>query len=255
MLRNEIAPAASAEQQTIKYFDDPEAAAKNIFQSPNPPVARVDGLIDASKAAVHPLSKSLSTLMGMELSLIVGMQPVEVVHSICEIIHLPHPERVVEPGKLKVSLDLYSAFFRETSANAKFLTLALALEALLPDELRSDALIAMINQWIDQVRATKVATEDAVFKSELTSLEGGLRFQKYRSISKKIREMIGDTLARGGYENPAGMARRAVEVYGDRSKLVHEGFLPPDQLGAATSDLKDILQRVLSVLFSEAAKN
>jgi hypothetical protein len=252
-LQNDISPAISLELQSIRYFENPHAAARNIFRSDQPPVDRVDALIDPSRPAVYDMTKSISSLGGMDLRLLMGVQPLKVVDSICEALRLPRPERVVETGKLRVSLDLYGAYFRETSPNAKFLTLALALEALLPEELRSNDALTMVERWIAEVEQAKTTASNPALKAELDSLEGGLRFQRSKSISAKVRDLVEDALLRLGDTNAAKEARRAVQIYGDRSKLVHKGYLPPDHLSEATADLKDILRKVLSVQFREAA--
>jgi hypothetical protein len=251
-LHESISPLASTELQAGAYRDDPEATARRLF--PNGSVSRIDVMFDGSRPAAYETKLAARFSMAGTPSVVAGFDPAHTLERVGEALGFAHVERVVTDKRLRVSLDLYNAFTREWSQNARFLTLALALEALLPDEKKPAYAIEMVDRWIEEVKRRKAAAAaNSEEQADLESMIGGLRFQKEVSISRKAQRLVYQVLNRRGDADAAELAKRAKELYGDRSTLVHEGSLPEQQLNRATKDLRMIMKRVLTARFVEVS--
>jgi hypothetical protein len=237
---------------------------------PNGARGRVDGCIDGRWPAAYGPGKSIVVCTGQPVSLVVGFRGDQTLDKVCEALSFRHPENVIDDNKLRVALDLYVSFVPENSPKARFLTLALSLEALLPKEAKPAYAVEMIDRWLAEVKkkrdnvaekmqaaveaneqgAVHAAAEEA---KVYDSLKGGLEFQRSASISSMVRKLVCDTLARRGRKDAAEMAARAVKLYSDRSTLVRTGYLPPEQLSASTAELQSILQQVLAARFTDVS--
>jgi len=87
-------------------------------------------------------------------------------------------------------------------------------------------------------------SNDSIEAAALDSLERELLFRKEASLRFKIREFVLRTLTSAGDPDANELARAAVAAYDLRSALVHEGTLPPDQVGGAIDTFRRVLERL-----------
>ena len=94
----------------------------------------------------------------------------------------------INDAKLRLALELYAAYFTEHSANAKFLHLVMALEALTTDTPRTQLVLGLLDKWkkrYEELKKTIAAeSNDAV---SLEALSRELLFRKEDSIRRQIR--------------------------------------------------------------------
>lgn len=88
----------------------------------------------------------------------------------------------------------------------------------------------------------------------LESLKRELTFRQVDSIRKQIRSLVYSTLTEAGDTDSEDVAKKAIKVYDKRSKLVHDGYLPPDELGQLITDVREIVERVLRVKFLQTVR-
>jgi hypothetical protein len=135
-------------------------------------------------------------------------------------------------SKTALSVELFVSSFFEASPRAQLLAMLSAVEALAEQELQGGKILAVVNESI--VRAKMLP--EGPSKQTLLSRLGELRRE---SISASCRRLISSLLS------PQD-AERFTEIYGARSKLLHEGSLPKGaDLAAMVRDLEDITARFL----------
>ncbi len=149
-------------------------------------------------------------------------------------------------AKLRIALNLYASHFFERSASLRFLTLVMALEALATPTRRSQLVIGLFDQWERQVNDTKLGMQpDSEEAQELEALSHNFLHQREDSIGNQIRHLIFDAATTLGGVDASALSRRAMKVYNQRSRLIHDGVLPAGDLNKAEQDAKELLELVL----------
>jgi hypothetical protein len=250
LLLRGLSPEASLRPQHIsqrKFGGAPAPVAQNDELED-------DGLIDASSPAVFRSDKSIRVVIADHLTLTQSFNPRETLGLLCEAMTFPEAEGVWCDRKLRIALELYNAFFREASENARFLTLVMALEALAPEERRPVQVSQLIEGWMATVRERRDALpSDSEEWAHYDSLEREIGFRRDVSIRKRIRTLVQSTLAADGQPDADETAKTAVTMYDKRGRLVHDGYLPEQELRDATTQLRQIVGRVLEVRFVQVA--
>ena len=253
LLHQGLSPEAELSSQVITYTEDPNEAAKNVSKSMGLKGEKLDAILDGSLPAVYGSDKVVRVLTGQQVSLLLGFSPGKTVSFVSEVLSLPHPERVLADRKFKVALDLYNAFFRETSANARFLTLNMALEALAPSEPKHQCAVAIIERWVAETKQLQETVKpDSEEWHAYDSLIREIGFRKEKSIRSSIRNLVRSTLQASDPEAEL-LSGQTVKLYDMRCRLVHDGYVPAEDLGKAVTKLKNIVFRVLKASFLQIA--
>jgi hypothetical protein len=121
----------------------------------------------------------------------------------------------------RLAFDIYSASFRESAADARLVTLMMAVETLLDRQSRSDAAIGHVDKLIAFTQQSDLPP------GEIESLLSGLKDFRKESISSAGRRAA-KALGRRYYmrESPAGFFTACYKI---RSKLVHGAIPRPSQ--------------------------
>ena len=248
LLHRGLPPDAVFEPGKVAYAKDPYQAAKNYgFEGP------VDGFIDGGQPAVYPTEKRIRTETAGQITPLQTYWAGDVLNFFREGVAFPESAEVIDDVKLRLALELWGAHFTELSANARFLTLVMALGTLAPRTLRTQLVLRLLEKWKNELKELQKTvgpdSEDAVSLKALSGL-----FGEKESHRRKIGTLVRTTLEANGDEDAAAMAAKAVEVYDHRGTLVHEGKLESQVLSQATSDAKIVVERVLRVRFLQKAK-
>jgi hypothetical protein len=253
LLHQGVSPIAELSPQNIKYTEDPIAAGKNISKSMGLKVDKLDAILDGASPAVYRSDKVVKVMTGQNVTLLQGFAPDRTIAFINEALSLPRPEAVLSNTKLKVAFDLYNAFFREASTNARFLTLNMVLEALAPSELKHQVALDAIERWIYEIRELQKTADSMSEEWEAyDSLIREVGFRKERSIRSSIRSLVRRTLSPSDPEAEA-LSKEAVRLYDLRSRLVHDGHVPGEDLAQAVTRIREIDFRVLKASFLQVA--
>ncbi|MBA2350560.1 MAG: hypothetical protein H0V78_01855 [Burkholderiales bacterium] len=165
----------------------------------------------------------------------------------------PKSSQVGADRKLSVALDLYSAFFTEQSANARFLTLIMSLEALAIGTCKAPLALELLAKWSSEVEALlKSVPPNSGDAVSLEALNRELLFRREDSVRSQVRKLVLSALLLDADAND--MARAAVDLYDLRSKLVHDGALDARTLDVATSEAKSLVHRVLLIRFQRVTQ-
>ncbi|MFV9691150.1 MAG: hypothetical protein ACNY01_09325 [Desulfobacteria bacterium] len=248
-----LSPEAKLSPQDITYTEDPWKTARNVSKSLGLKGEKLDAILDGSLPAVYGSDKVVRVRTRQQVSLSPGFPADKTSAFVGEVLALPHPECVVTNGKLKVALDLYNAFFRETSANARFLSLNMALEALAPSDLKHKCVSEAIDRWVAEAKKLQEAVQtDSEEWHAYDSLVREIGFRKEKSIRSSIRNLVLSTL-RASDPDAADLSRQAVQFYDLRSRLVHDGHVQGEDLGQAATKLREIVFHVLKARFIQVA--
>jgi hypothetical protein len=253
LLHQGVSPIAELSPQNIKYTEDPIAPGENISRSLSLKVDKLDGILNGVSPAVYESNKVVKVMTGQNVTLLQGFAPDRTVAFMNEALSLPRPEAVLSDTKLKVALDLYNAFFREASTNARFLTLNIVLEALAPSELKHQSALDAIDHWIDDIKELqKAAVPESEEWEAYDSLKREVGFRREKSIRSSIRSLVRLSLSPSDPEADA-LSREAVRLYDVRSRLVHDGHVPGVDLSQAVTRIREIDFRVLRARFLQVA--
>lgn len=249
LLYRGLSPNMVLELGKVIYAQDPYQAAQNYgFKG------RVDGFIDGGQPAIYPTGKRIVVETAEPMTPLQTYWAGDVLDIFREGIIFPKSAEVINDKKLQVGLELWGAYFTETSENARFLALVMALEALATGTPRTQLALNLQDKWVKEIdelqKTIDPKSADAV---SLEALKKDLRSRREDSIRHQIRTLVLTTLQANGDKDANAMAEKAVKVYDERGKLVHGGKLKPHVLREATSDAKNIVERVLRALFLQRA--
>ena len=254
LLQKGIAAEAALSPQQIRYFEDPLEAGQNLSRSlGGAKFGPVDTIIDGAQAAVYPTAKLVRKATGYPAGVFTTIPSDAALRVIQEGSAFSQSGRFVADPKLGVALSLYGAFFTETSAKARFLTLVMALESIAAATLKPPRVLSLLAQWKQELETIldelPPESEDA---QALRALSRELLFRKEDSLRSQIRKLVYNTLFPAA--DAADRARDAVHLYDIRSTLVHEGTIETKVLDQATTDAKALVHRTLLARFSAAVR-
>lgn len=250
ILNANLAPSASLEIQEVTYSKDPIVTGKNLARSFGLPDGEaVDSLIDGSRPAIFLSDKKIRKLTGGDIQVTIGIQSKRIFEILSEHFNFSKPSEPFNDNKLRVAVELYAAYFTESSPNARFLTLVMALETLAKGVNRPQVILDLLKKWQDEVDQIKLSNSDNELTTVLDSLSKELLFRKENSIRNQIRTLVLETLRKAGDVDAEQTANATVKIYDYRSSLVHDGKLDVQTLNQSTADAKLIVERVLRAKF------
>jgi hypothetical protein len=146
-------------------------------------------------------------------------------------------------NRMLVALELYAAHFAESQARVRFLLLVIAMEAVAVPTPKHQAALSLLEKWQDELQQQlkdNLPGSDAY--ESLIALEREMLHRKVDSIRSQVRNLFRD-LGSSAEETKA-IQKRALMVYDKRSKLVHDGTLPSDELSKLESEARLLLEMV-----------
>jgi hypothetical protein len=147
--------------------------------------------------------------------------------------------------KLRIALELYAAHLSERQVRVRFLLLVVAMESLAQSTEKHQVALDLLERWRAELEAEKSKFEPPSDEYEsLDALSGEVQFRRDDSIGNQIRKLFSN-LPETTAEESANLQRRAKKVYTKRSKLVHDGYLPADQLEVLEVEARTLLEKLL----------
>jgi hypothetical protein len=143
-------------------------------------------------------------------------------------------------------LELFRSHFFERSSEARLITLVMALESLAPSWEKHPVAIELLAGWrTELIEHRDMMVQGSDEYDALVALERELLVRREASLTSQIRTLVRDTLKEVGFSDAEERARRAVQVYDTRSRLVHNGRVDAVELHDALRDAKRLASDVL----------
>lgn len=132
--------------------------------------------------------------------------------------------------KYRTALELYAAHFNERQPRVRFILLVIAMEALAEPSPKDPIAQDLLDRWEGELKEEKSKHDkDSEAYHSLQALSQELSFRRGDSIGNTVRKLFVD-LPNFTNEECAALQRRAVKMYNRRSTLIHEGYVPPEEL-------------------------
>ena len=156
--------------------------------------------------------------------------------------------------KLRVALELYAAHFTEQQVRVRFLLLVIAIESLAKPTAKHQVAIDLLGRWRQELE-TEVSRFDPSSEEfhSLEALSRELVFRSEDSVRSQIRKLFASLPGVGAAES-AELQHRALRVYDKRSTLVHDGYLPAEELPPLEDEARALLEKVFAITI-EQGKN
>ena len=126
----------------------------------------------------------------------------------------------------------------------------MVLETLAEPQQRPKIAQDLFDTWEKQINeSTKNLQPNTEEFEALESIKKELLHRRVSSLRSQIYNLVLMTLKQIDDPNAVAMAKRAKKIYDSRSTLVHNGFIPDNELQEALTDVKQIVQKVLKIKF------
>jgi hypothetical protein len=207
----------------------------------------VHGLVEGSIPSVFQTDLKIKAITMGAPSVLITTPASDFLSTLVNGALQPNSHQLPLHERLRTAMDLYSSYWYEASPKARFLTLVMALEALTTPRKKEKLVLDLLDKWkgeVDELRNKVHTGSDEDHALEAISRE--LLFREESSIRSRVRELVLGTLAPQGKDGAAADAKRALAAYDARSVLIHEGTIDPTVLAKASTDAREVLQKVLT---------
>jgi hypothetical protein len=209
--------------------------------------------VDPSPAVVIPEHLRIMELGAGSQSGTLSMSVTSFLEQLAEDLALPQPEEIAADERLSLAIDLYAASLWETSQRARVVSLATSLEALIKPERVSEGASRQIDKLLEVFDSSRDrSAEDEEQRRALDRMRSRLAGLKEESISENLRKLAAAHTSIIG-ETTEDARRNMDSAYGARSKLVHDGYAPEDEIATAAAWLSGAVPAILESLANEAA--
>jgi len=224
----------------VKYFEDPKAAARNIFGSDTERL--VDCVIDSARTAVFPSDKQIATVTAFPVTIIQGIRPDRFMSALEEGACLPNAAQIVENERVRLASEVYSHSHFESSLKSRFLSQMTVLEVLSERPQQPEPLQNLIGKWVLEIDEAQQHSNDPDEKNFLERLKSRLLDLKEESITESVRILVRKALKQLKDPKTSELVGRIGPLYRVRSKIVHGKSV---NLGQTPSQLQEIVSKTL----------
>lgn len=252
LLNRGLAITATYEVQPVSISEDPAQTAKDLSKSMGGMGvgSEVHALFDASRPAILPTEGNFKQIIAEKVSITQTTSVADVLDFLRTGMSVSNPQVLMSDQKLQTAFELYGAFYTENCERARFITLIMVLEALAEAKKRPQVIRDFLNSVggmiDDNIGHFEDTTDEAIaFKS----LKQELDYRRSDSIKSSIKALVFHTLQNDS--DVSEITGQASQIYDKRSKLVHDGYLPQQELAEATAMAREIVQRVLIRRFND----
>jgi len=144
--------------------------------------------------------------------------------------------------KLTIALELYAAHFTEQQVRVRFILLVIAMEALSKKSYKHQVARDLLDRWKEELKAEKDKYDRSSeeFKS-LDDLHREIKWRAESSLGDGVRKLFA-ALPDVSNDERESLQRRAMAVYRQRSTLVHEGYMPIDDLPGLEKEARELVE-------------
>lgn len=214
----------------------------------------IDGYVDPSPAVVIPEHLRIMETGAGAVSVTLGMPVASFLEQLAEGLRLPQPEMIAKDERLSLSIELYAASLWEMSQQTRVVSLATVLEALIAPGNVSQEASGKIDKCLEVFDlARDCSAEGEKQRRVLDRMRSRLANLKEESISETLRELVAAHATILG-ETTEKARRNVSAAYGVRSKLVHDGHAPENEISVAAAWLSSAVPTILESLVNKASR-
>jgi hypothetical protein len=217
--------------------------------------SHTDGHYDAESAHVIPEHRRLVRFEVGRPSLNLGISAANWRQAFEHALSYERLDSVANDEPLTLAIDLYAESKALIIPRTKFITLVIALEALLPDAAISAGAAEVLKKLKQSAKESRDAHQkDSEMWQELNNLLSRVGGLERQSIGRSLRTLVGDA-ARTHPElgKPEEVEIQVADIYGIRSSLVHDGTADEKELDKRLTFLTSFVPHLLKILFIETA--
>ena len=153
---------------------------------------------------------------------------------------------IASPDRIKVALDLLSSSYLEHSNEARFWTLATAIEILAPVAEKHPTAVRLLDEW--RARITELlseSTDTPDLRRDYEALQDEFQFRKESSISSRIRKYVATIFGESGASADGTKEADAKKMYKLRSTLTHTGKLSSAEIQEGLALSRNLITAIL----------
>lgn len=237
-------------QRIVRHGTPQEMAAMQRRQGLANTPDEVHGFIGAESPSILKVGEHYGICAAGEVKALHLLSAKDLIESFDQSVTYCIPKDDEELSRLNLALDLYAAYFTETTRNAKFLALIMALESLSTPISKNKADLDAIDKAEALIRGhidgLPLGEEE---RAGLTKIIDTLRSQTNLSKTQQVKALVLRTLDYVDHPETEELADLAVKLYRKRGKLVHTGHIDKPELTELTMRSKDLVQAVLKSEF------
>lgn len=244
------------ENSDIQLSDQPTAISENTQHiGMTTGWTFIDGHYDAQKALIIPDEKRLASLELGKPQLVSSIPINLFIEKFEEALSFEKLGQIAINEKLKLAIEVAMSHRFEVSERAQFIALVTSLEALLPDAPVSDVSRKAITEAIHLIKKSREQYEkDSRESRDIERLLSQVKGLERESIGERLQNFVEASTTRhptlGSYEVIGPEIR---STYNLRSKLLHQGHIPSEQLVNKLEFLRAFVPKLLRLLFIEAS--
>jgi hypothetical protein len=235
-LQHHVALNASFEVGSVQLYEQPQSLPRLPLSS------LADGVADGAQPIICPTGLRVRTVTALPGTITVTQGANFLLRAFAEWQSLPEPSAALRDRRLVTALDLYCAQLVETSPNAKFLLLISSLESICTPVPRTARAASLLDKWRTELLEALEGEDDRMELESFEAVQRELSFRRCTSIARQLRTLVREALA--GQDDVEACVDRIVDLYSQRSKLLHTGRFEHDDQ-ARISDAQSIVRRVL----------
>lgn len=241
----------------VKLYESPivvsdESDLKGVFNHAG--WSETDGDYNADQLVIIQEEKRLTRWETGKAVVKLSYKPSGIIADIDECLSFETIDELLTNKKLRVAIDLFSAYKFENTTTGRFVKLVTVLEALLPEEEVSpnanEALSAAKTAIKSYRQSLKKTGENIDDIEHLLSRFGQL---KYKSIGANLVEYIKEVLEKSpDLGDPSEIIPKIREIYSARSTLLHTGEYDEQLVADYVSVLAALVPGILKANFGVA---
>lgn len=239
---------------TIELLETPAAISENTQHiGASTGWTFIDGSYNAHQALIIPDHKRLVSFKLGKPKLVASIPVERFLEKFEEALSFDQLSQVVLNEKLKLAIEIAMSHRFEVSERAQFIALVTSLEALLPDAPAAKVTRQVIPKAAQLIKEDRNQHDPGSSEwKELDRLLSRVNDLKKESISARIRTFVAASLARHPtLGNDEVIENQILTAYDVRSKLLHQGHVPSEQLTSGLEFLRTFVPKLLSLLFRE----
>jgi hypothetical protein len=251
LLQKHIPVKMELRLDNIHYASDPEKTARHFEQTMGLLyIGPIDGMASGNSPTLYPNDKHIRFVTFGSATLTVGTPVSATLETLTAGMNIRQSNHTINDHKLRLAIDLYAAFFSESTDAARLITLVMVLEALRTDLPNNQMIIELIGKWQQEIEGLEKQHQNNVEQYKaLLSLRNQMEFHKKMSLRRQLKDLVDHSLKYLMHPARDKLTAQVGKIYDLRSRLVHGDKVDVSILSEAVSNARIMVSAVLEARF------